>query len=305
MNADYVDVFGPWLDIAKLSARLGLGLGGVPAADAIVELISGLVGIQSCEASLLQEIENDTKLLRESDLKTAKLMIEEAQRVGSADSRYRSFLEKSVDMLYKARSLAESEKEQGIVEFHLCLVYYALKLSKDAEYWLGQCKASTDTALNSLIADMQRMPGRLAIKLIDDRDGKGASPTRLRTLRPAWHPLAILSNELYGIVQPNSKDPGGEVLQAIRKVQEARLSRLKEYLKFYNAVEVWDSLKRSQESLPPLILNTLSSQETGIRETNKGHDAAIRGFGDIKYEWSRQAQTKIVLTRMTSLRLDA
>jgi hypothetical protein len=296
--SDYDDAFGPWLKIVQIGATLGLGLAGLPAAGAGVDLVVALVGIEDGQTRLLRTIKNDTRLLREGDFATAKLMLKEANRVGPSDSRYLAFLEKSADLLYAAHGLAESVQEQSIIEFQLALVWYSLQSEKDGNHWIEQSAMTSDRALNQLVDSMQELPARLVLQLIDERQRTGnesgsddesnnSALISARWVAPAAAGL-LLTNPAASVVV----FAGVGVAAQYRKIQRARLSKLKEYLQFYNSVEALNA--RAQLRTPPSPLVVLSTDEIAAGETEIDADTGEHWATNLLI---KSLQSKFTLTR--------
>jgi hypothetical protein len=254
--------FGPWFKIVTALAKLGLDLAGVPGAGAGVELVAVLVGVEDDEKRLLNAIKNDTRLLREGDFTAARLLLQEANRVGAQDARYIEFLKKSTDLLYRAHGLVDSISERSIVEFHLALVWLALGSLKDAQHWIEQCLSSANSELNHLISDMQRGPERFVMSILDKRVKAGteveAGDTQDEPKRggAGWLvPGAIAAGAAAGIgLALPMAFVGATTIASYRTKQQARLSKLREYLNFYNAAEAMSYSIKAQNPPSPLVI---------------------------------------------------
>jgi hypothetical protein len=295
--SDYDDAFGPWLDVVRVGATLGLSLAGLPAAGEGVSLVFALIGIEEAQARLLRGIKNDTRLLREGDFAAAKLMLREASRVGSSDPRYPTFLQKSADLLYKAHGLAESVQEQSIVEFQLAVVWYALQSEGDGKYWIEQSASTADRVLEQMVGSMQELPARLALRLIDDRqeaesqgEGESESESTSSTSPPAkWVAPAVVA---YAALNPVLGLAGVGAAVSFYKVQRARLSRLREYLPFYNSVATMNARAHLQEPPAPLVIISLAETEIDsvIEDVAQGQGAfslRIPGYSGRKFMLTR------------------
>jgi hypothetical protein len=144
-----------WSDLASSVERLALAVAGVPGGDAGIEVLNAICGIEDAQTKMLSRIDETVSLLREGPFRTGCLLFEEAGRVGKADADYRQLLRDARSHFYDATSVAASEQELAVVEFHLALAYALEGRHDSAEHWLMQ----SDSLVKAVVRELSTRAG--------------------------------------------------------------------------------------------------------------------------------------------------
>ena len=144
---------GPWVPVTSAAAKAAFALAGVNAAGPVVDLVLALSGVGDAQTELLTSIKADTLLLRGEPLQTAVTLMGEAHRVGPSDERWAQFLNRAIESLYRAKSLAASSEEQAVVQFGLACAYLTLNEPTDARHWIEESLESEREALSALLRE--------------------------------------------------------------------------------------------------------------------------------------------------------
>jgi len=244
-SADDRSVFGEWGDLAAAIVRWAAEAGGLPGGAAAVDVLLGLAGVQSTQVVLLQSIKKNTDLTRGEHLKTAKLNLTQALRVGPADPSWGSFLDEAQKGLFKAHSVARDDAEKALVEFNLFVVWALLGRDNHSRYWFSQSRASADRAVDELAVGIGKHGRELGSYLKDVRPGR--SPMRARSSviveslergnSMSWKVAKPVVGVAYvALLFPTGPGLAGYLWLREKQVQPL-LAALREFLKFYNMLQ--------------------------------------------------------------------
>jgi hypothetical protein len=127
---------GVWLGVAGAMAKGGMA--NIPGAEAAMGVLRALYQLEDAQAAMLAAIQRDVRLIREGPFRSGQLLLQEAGRLRTGDSRYEEFLRDAVTRFYDAHGLAVSLQERSVVEFHLGILWYLLGKTDDSRHWLEQ-----------------------------------------------------------------------------------------------------------------------------------------------------------------------
>jgi hypothetical protein len=144
--------YGQWAGLANIATKHVLAAAGLPGGGLAAELVATMAGLGEAQAQLLASIKKDTKLLREEPFRTARTLLGEARRVGPDDPRHGDFVDRALESFYRAHSLAQSAREQAVVEFDIALLYLVTGKAGDALHWMDRSRASCRVAVDDLVS---------------------------------------------------------------------------------------------------------------------------------------------------------
>jgi hypothetical protein len=170
-NPQVGDVIGRWLGVANRVMPFIAQLPGLQGVSVVVPLLGALNDIENDQIALLKSIKADTAALRENPFKLALSRMEDARRVGPADSSWNTFLSSAEASLSEARGLVGSQQEKSLVEFNLGVVWLAKNHQANALHYFEESTQSAIRAVNDYVR-------RARSALTDDRP----SPIRPRQL---------------------------------------------------------------------------------------------------------------------------
>jgi hypothetical protein len=244
-SAEDRSVFGGWGDLAAAIMRWAAEASGVPGGAAAVDVLLGLAGVQSTQVVLLQSIKKNTDLIRGEHLKTAKLNLTQALRVGPDDPSWGGFLDQAQKGLFKAHSVAVDDAEKAVVEFNLFVVWALLGRDNHSRYWFSQSQASAERAVDELSIGISKHGRELGPYLKDVRPGR--SPLRARSSvmveslersnSKGWKVAKPVVGVAYvALLFPTGPGLAGYLWLREKQVQPL-VAALREFLKFYNALQ--------------------------------------------------------------------
>jgi hypothetical protein len=224
------DVFGGWLEIAATVGQFvsALHLPGYRGASAVVNLLTALTAAQDGQTALLRSIKADTAALRMAPLKEALLSLEDARRVGPADSSWDTFIRRAEAKLSEARALVSGLQEEALVEYNLGIVYLAIGHQGNARHSLEQSAGCANRTVNEYVRKARSM-------IRDDR------PDRLKR----WELPKTGQRVLAGGAIAASMVTFGTYTLAYGGLKEATVNAarrrachdLKDFLGFYNLIQ--------------------------------------------------------------------
>lgn len=215
---------GPWVPVTSAAAKAAFALAGVKAAGPVVDLVLALSGVGDAQTELLTSIKADTLLLRQEPLQTAVTLMGEANRVGPGDERWTQFLDRAIESLYRAESLAASSEERAVAQFGLACAYLTLNEPTDARHWIEESLESEREALNALLRESRGIT-----------DGRGAQKRKGGSIVSRLLVVGILGGRVVGKVTSTALTSRDAIETRIMK---KRVEILQRFLHFANAVEI-------------------------------------------------------------------
>jgi hypothetical protein len=222
---------GPWVLVTAAAAKTSFALAGINAAGPVVDLALALSGVNDAQTELLKSIKADTLLLRKEPLQTAVTLMAEAKRVGPGDESWAQFLNKAIDSLYRAISLAASSEERAVVQFGLACAYLTLNKLSDAQYWIGESVKSERTVLAALLRNCRGMVSRGNIDVEEDEPGLTLKDMATTAGSLILRPQLIFT--FGAIAYEASIKP-----QVMQQILQKRIESLRQFTQFANAVEI-------------------------------------------------------------------
>jgi hypothetical protein len=133
-------LFGGWADLAAAFGRAVGVVPGLQAAPALVDVLVALLSVQDSQSGLLKSIKADTAAIRSGPFKEAMESLEDARRVGPADTFWSRYIDRAEDRLSQAFSFAADDDLRGKaqIQYNRAVVHVALRREDDTRYYLGQ-----------------------------------------------------------------------------------------------------------------------------------------------------------------------
>ncbi|MGW7208485.1 hypothetical protein [Streptomyces sp. NPDC054837] len=234
---------GRWGEVGRAAIVLGLAGAGLPA-DGVMSLFAALAAVEDEQASMLKSIDRKSSLLLEGPLRTAQLLVREAERMGVSDPRYNATLERAWERFFDAYGLAGSPQSQAVVEMHLGQVSLLLGRREDAAHWLMESYRCAREAVDVLAAG--------------SNDG--------RVMRSRWGTTASVVYYPVGLVVFARK------VGKIWKAQQA-LQATRSYVEFVNAVAASANSVSTSPAAAGLSVEQLAPNKFIIREVGVGPEA--------------------------------
>lgn len=248
--------YGEWEGVARAALSVAAAASGMPAGAELINLILSLAGATAAQETMLSSIRQDTKLLREEPFRTSRTMLAEARRVGPTDPRFRGFLDKCLDSLYRAHSLTASASESALIEFDIAAVYLATGKRADAAYWAERSQFSARATVDVEIIGKEVVSGLNFRSVVLDRRPKPEKTEDLWTKLKGWW-------SQQGLGVPPIADPGAAVLAVAALLTDQRRQRaefdvaiasLQDLVAFVNTVEAVGAALNAVPSRPFLRL---------------------------------------------------
>jgi hypothetical protein len=130
---------GGWA-IAESLVKLMAAVAQVPGADAAIQIIRALGGIEEAQVVMLRQIGSDVKLIREGPFHSAREHLETAMRRAGKGQEYEHHLERANDLLIDALGQSASVKESSVIKFNLGVVAVIRGDRAEARYRLKQAQ---------------------------------------------------------------------------------------------------------------------------------------------------------------------
>ncbi|MGW5732924.1 MULTISPECIES: hypothetical protein [Streptomyces] len=143
---------GKWGAVGRATIVLGLSQAGLPA-EGIMSLYAALADVEDAQAAMLESLDKKASLLLDGPLRTAQLLVHEAERIGLSDPRYVTTLEQAWDRFFDAYGLADSPQSQAVVQMHLGQMSLLLDRREDAAHWLTESYRCAREAIELLATD--------------------------------------------------------------------------------------------------------------------------------------------------------
>ncbi len=227
---------GKWGAVGRATIVLGLAQAGMPA-QAIMALYTALANVEDAQARMLKSVDKKATLLVDGPLRTAQLLLREAERIGLSDPRYASTLQRAWDRFFDAYGLADSPQSRAVVQMHLGQVSLLLGRREDAAHWLMESYRCAREAIEVLAAG--------------SNDG--------RVLRTKWGTAASALYSPVGVAVLARK------MSKIRRAQYS-LHATRSYVDFVNAVAAGANSVSRHATAPGLVVEQVSANEFVIRE---------------------------------------
>ncbi|MFF4509076.1 hypothetical protein [Streptomyces sp. NPDC001401] len=229
-----------WIAIGSATVVLGLSTAGLPG-DAIMKLITALVDVEEVQSTMLKSIDEKATRLLDGPLRTAQLLLREAQRTGPADPRYAAILQQAWERSFDAYGLADSPQSRAVVQMYLGQVSLLLNRREDAAHWLTESYRCAREAVDHMVA--------------------GSSD--IRVLRSKWSTAASVLYYPVGAVVLARKL--GKIHRAQQTQQETRT-----FVEFVNAVAAATNSLSSGPPVAGLIVEPRGHNVFVVRECRPG-----------------------------------
>ncbi|MFE9599239.1 hypothetical protein [Streptomyces hokutonensis] len=227
---------GKWGAVGRAAIVLGLAQAGLPT-EGIMSLYAALAGVEDVQAAMLKSLDKKASLLLDGPLRTAQLLVHEAERIGLSDARYAATLQRAWDRFFDAYGLAGSPQSRAVVQMHLGQVSLLLGRREDAAHWLMESYRCAREAIEVLAAG--------------SNDG--------RVLRSKWGTAASVVYYPVGVAVFVRK------VGRIRKAQHA-LQATRSYVEFVNAVAASANAVSTNAIATGLSVEQITLNEFAIRE---------------------------------------
>ncbi|MGW5867627.1 hypothetical protein ACWFRJ_36425 [Streptomyces sp. NPDC055239] len=142
---------GKWGAVGRATIVLGLSQTGLPA-EGIMSLYAALADVEDAQAAMLESLDKKASLLLDGPLRTAQLLVHEAERIGLSDPRYVTTLQQAWDRFFDAYGLADSPQSRAVVQMHLGQMSLLLDRREDAAHWLTESYRCAREAIEVLAA---------------------------------------------------------------------------------------------------------------------------------------------------------
>jgi hypothetical protein len=130
-------VTAPWLGLAQSAASYAAESAGVPGAEAGMQLLRALCGVEDAQKAMLDSIGRDVSLLREGPFRSAQEQVAIATRRGVDDPQNDHHLQSAEDHLISALGQSSCTEESSVIKFWLGLVALRRDDRKEAQYRLA------------------------------------------------------------------------------------------------------------------------------------------------------------------------
>lgn len=164
-----VSVLGEWSGLADAVTHYAVSATGIAGATDVLGLLHAISGAADAQSVLLRRIDTKVDALVLGPYQTGRTHLNEAARVGAADSTQLEHINEAKDCFYLAHGQAASVQSRALVEYHLGASWLLLGRPSDAMYWFVQSYGSAVTVVQELARNAED------IKVLNSRASTAAA----------------------------------------------------------------------------------------------------------------------------------